>query len=185
MSITLAKTAIVSADAVIGDGTIVQDYAIIEAGCKVGKNCRIGYHAVLRKGTIIGDNSIFGNHSVSEGDNKIGNNVTVHSQCHVTSKSEIEDWVFIGPCFVSANTSRIKHGRDYPLVLEGFKIRFGARIGAGVTILPKVVIGREALIGAGSLVTRDIPEFSVAYGRPAKVVKTVPDDERLHINNQL
>lgn len=176
-----ASTAIVSKDASIGEGTIVHDYAIIEEGCKIGKSCRIGYHAVLRRGTKIGDHSIFGTHSVSEGKNSIGSYTTIHSQCHITAGVVIEDRVFIAPFFVGANTPRIVHGRKYLLVLEPYRIKFGARIGIGVSVLPKVTIGREALIGAGSLVTKDIPDFAVAYGRPARVVRYVPDNERLEV----
>lgn len=170
----------ISLNAVIGADTVVQHGAVIENDCIIGKNCRIGYYAVLRKGTMIGDNSVFGTLSVSEGLNRIGNNVTIHSQCHITQTVEIEDRVFIAPFFCGANTQRIVHGRNYNLVKEGYRIKYGARIGIGVLVAPKVVIGREALIGMGSLVTKDIPDYAVAFGSPAKVVGVVPDDERLH-----
>ena len=173
------KSAFVSERADIGKDTIVQTGAIIEDDCKIGSNCRIGYHAVLRKGTVIGDNSIFGTHSVSEGLNKIGSHVTIHSQCHITQTVEIDDWVFIAPFFCGANTRKIVHGRDYDLSKEGYRIKAGARIAIGVLVMPAVTIGREALIGAGSLVTRDIPDFAIAYGSPAKVVGVVPPEERL------
>jgi acetyltransferase-like isoleucine patch superfamily enzyme len=175
----IASTAIVSKRASIGEDTIVQDYAIIEEDCVIGKSCRIGYHAVLRRGTGIGNQSIFGTHSVSEGKNSIGSRTTIHSQCHITAGVVIEDRVFIAPFFCGANTPRIVHGRKYPLVLKPYRVKFGARIAICVTVLPDVTIGREALIGAGSLVTSDIPDFAVAYGRPAKVVRYVTDEERL------
>lgn len=173
------KDCFVSEKAEIGEGTIVRTGAIIEEECRIGKNCRIGYHAVLRKGTVIGDNSVFGTLSVSEGFNKIGNHVTIHSQCHITQTVEIEDWVFIAPFFCGANTKKIVHGRRYELVKEGYRIKAGARIAIGVLVMPGVTIGRETLIGAGSLVTRDIPDFAIAYGSPAKVVGVVPLEERL------
>lgn len=179
---TIAKTAVVSKDAKIGDDTIVQDYAIIEGGCEIGKACRIGYHAVLRRGTKIGDHSIFGTHSVSEGKNSIGSYTTIHSQCHITAGVVIEDHVFIAPFFCGANTPRIVHGRKYPLVLKPYRVKFGARIAICVAVLPNVIIGREAMIGAFSLVTRNIPDFAVAYGNPARVVRQIPNDERLEWN---
>ena len=171
----------ISPDAKIGVGTSVQAGAIIERDCVIGKNCRIGYYAVLREGTIIGDHSVFGTLSASEGYNRIGRNVTIHSQCHITQGAIIEDWVFIAPLFCGANTMRIVHGRDFPLVKEGYQIKFGARIGIGVNVLPKVVIGREALIGAGSVVTKDVPDFAIAFGNPAKQRGTVPIDDRLRL----
>jgi acetyltransferase-like isoleucine patch superfamily enzyme len=175
---SIAPTAIVSKRASIGEGTIIQDYAIIEDDCEIGRSCRIGYHAVLRRETVLGDKSVFGTLSVSEGRNRIGSKTTIHSQCHITQGVEIGDSVFIAPFFVGANTPRIVHGRNYPLVLEPFRIKFGARIGIGVTVLPKVTIGREALVGAGSLVTKDIPDYAVAHGRPARIVRMVPQEER-------
>ena len=164
----------------IGEGTIVQAGAVIEDDCVIGRNCRIGYHAVLRRGTRIGDNSIFGTLSASEGWNEIGSHVTIQSQCHITEDVKIEDWVFIAPLFCGANTMRIVHGRDYQLVKEGYTIKSGARIAIGVNVLPAVTIGRDALIGAGAVVTRDIPDYAIAFGSPAKVVGEVPEDERLY-----
>lgn len=163
----------------IGDNTIIQYGAFIEHDCTIGNNCRIGTHTVLRRGTNIGDSSIFGSLSASEGNNYIGNHVTIHTQCHITEGIAIEDWVFIAPEFVGANTIRIFHGRkNIPLVKEAPHIKFGARIGVNVTILPRVTIGREALIGAGAVVTKDVPDFAIAFGAPAKVHGEVPEEER-------
>lgn len=163
----------------IGDNTIIHYGAFIEHDCVVGNNCRVGTHAVLRRGTQIKDYSVFSHLSVSEGNNCIGNHVTVQSQCHITEGIVIEDWVFIAPFFIGANTRRISHGRKkIRLIKEPPHIKFGARIAVNVTVLPKVIIGREALIGAGSVVTKDIPDFAIAFGVPAKVRGEVPTDER-------
>ena len=171
----------VSVDAEIGEETIIHSGAVIERNCKIGRGCRIGYYAVLREGTIIGDHSVFGTLSVSEGHNEIGNNVTIHSQCHITEGVKIEDWVFIAPFFCGANTRRIVHGRQYPLEKVGYKIKFGARIGIGVLVAPGIVIGREALVDMGSLVTKDVPDYAHVRGFPAKVIGEVPYDERLRL----
>jgi len=105
--------------------------------------------------------------------------VTVETQCHITEGIIIEDWVFIASEFVGANTMKISHGRkNVPLVKEAPYIKFGARIGVNVTALPRVTIGREAFIGAGAIVTKDIPDFAIAFGTPAKVMGTVPEKER-------
>lgn len=163
----------------IGDDTILQYGAFIEHDCIIGKNSRIGTYAVLRRGTQIGDHSVFGSLSASEGNNIVGNHVTIHTQCHITEGTMIEDYVFIAPEYVGANTIRISHEREnIPLVKEAPHIRFGARIGVNVTILPKITIGREALIGAGAVVTSDIPDFAIAFGAPAKVRGEVPLEER-------
>jgi len=163
----------------IGDNTIIQYGAFIEHDCKIGSNSRIGTHAVLRRGTKIGDYSVFGTLSASEGNNLIGNHVTIETQCTIADGIIIEDWVFVGPEFAGANTMNISHGRpNVPLVKEAPYIKFGARIASNVTVLPRVTIGREALIGAGAIVTKDIPDFAIAFGTPAKIVGTVSEKER-------
>jgi len=165
----------------IGDGSIIQYGAFIEHDCNIGRHCRIGTNAVLRRETNIGDHSIFGSLSASEGKNWIGNHVLIHSQCHLTSGIIIEDWVFIAPLFVGANDPKMLHGRRHveKFVPEGPHIKFGSGIAVNVTLLPGVVIGRECIIGASSLVTKDVPDFSIAFGAPAKVVKTVDEKWRM------
>lgn len=159
----------------IGNGSIIQFGAFVENDCTIGSRTRIGTNAVLRRQTNIGDNSIFGSLSASEGKNWIGNNVLVHSQCHITTGIIIEDWVFIAPEFVGANDPHILHGRRHieKFVPKAPHIKFGSRIAVNVTLLPGVILGRECLIGASTLVTKDVPDFHIAYGVPAKVVKSI------------
>jgi len=165
----------------IGDGSIIQYGAFIEHDCNIGKNCRIGTSTVLRRETNIGDHSIFGSLSASEGKNWIGNHVLIHSQCHLTTGIIIEDWVFIAPMFVGANDPKMLHGRRRveKFVPQGPHIKFGSGIAVNVSLLPGVVIGRECIIGASSLVTKDVPDFSIAFGTPARAVKSVEDKWRL------
>jgi len=165
----------------IGERSIIQYGSFIEHDCNIGKHCRIGTNAVLRRETNIGDHSIFGSLSASEGKNWIGNNVLIHSQCHLTTGIIIEDWVFIAPLFVGANDPNLLHGRRHmqKFVPKAPHIKFGSAIAVNVSVLPGVVIGRECLIGASSLVTKDVPDFSVAYGVPARVAKSVEEKWRL------
>jgi len=165
----------------IGEGSTIQYGAFIEHDCNIGKHTRIGTNAVLRRETNIGDNSIFGSLSASEGKNWIGNNVLIHSQCHLTSGLIIEDWVFVAPEFVGANDPDMLHGRRHlkKFVPKAPRIKFGTGIAVNVTVLPGVVIGRECIIGAHSIVTKDVPDFSIAYGVPAKVAKTVDEKWKL------
>ena len=170
----------ISSDCEIGSNTIVQVGAIIAKDCVIGNNCRIGYNAVLRRETKVGDNSIFGTMSVSEGKNYIGEKTTIHSQCHITAGVHIDDHVFIAPFFCGANTRRIVHGRTFPLEISGYRIERGCRIGICVEVVPGVRIGREVLIDVGSLVTKDIPDFSHIRGRPARIIGEVPESDRLN-----
>ena len=165
----------------VGDGTIIQYGAFIEHDCSIGKCSRVGTNTVLRRETNIGDHSIFGSLSASEGKNWIGNNVLIHSQCHLTTGIIIEDWVFIAPMFVGANDPKMLHGRRRveKFVPKGPHIKFGSGIAVNVSLLPGVVIGRECIIGASSLVTKDVPDFSIAFGVPARTVKSVEDEWKL------
>ena len=179
MTTFISKGEYVAENAEIGEGTIIHAGAIIEEKCMIGKNCRIGYYAVLREGTIIGDKSVFSHHSVSEGNNIIGSNTVIHAQCHITEGVKIGDWVFIAPFFCGANTRKIVHGRDFPLEKVGYTIGFGTRIGIGVLVAPGIKIGRETLIDMGSLVARDVPDYTHVRGVPAKPIREIPEDERL------
>ncbi len=163
----------------IGEGTVVSPFVHLESDCVIGDYCFIGPHVNIRSGTVIGNNTVFGTVSQAEGDLRIGNHVRIHSCCHISRKTVIEDWVFIAPQFISGNVKRIVHGRKIPMEVEGCTVKFGARIGMGVHLMPGVIIGREAFIGSDSLVTRSIPEYAIAYGRPAVIKGTVPEEERL------
>lgn len=173
------KFGFVSDNAKIGKHTIIKNGAIIEDDCFIGDHCLIGYHAILRRGTRIDDYSVFGTHSVSEGWNRIGSHTTIHSQCHITQDVEIDDYVFIAPFFCGANTKKIVHYRKFKLKKEGYRIKFGARIAIGVLVLPDVTIGREAFVGAGALVTKDVPDYTIVVGSPARIVGKVSKLERL------
>jgi UDP-2-acetamido-3-amino-2,3-dideoxy-glucuronate N-acetyltransferase len=179
--VTIYPGAYIGENTRIGNGSIVQFGAFIENDCNIGSHTRIGTNAVLRRQTNIGDHSIFGSLSASEGKNWIGNNVLVHSQCHITTGIIIEDWVFIAPEFVGANDLQILHGRRHieKFVPKAPHVKFGSRIAVNVTLLPGVVLGRECLIGASALVTKDVPDFHIAYGVPAKASKEVDPKWRL------
>lgn len=155
----------------------VEATAYVAEEVDIGSYSSVWHHAVLHNGTVIGDYTSFGCLSVCEGNTRIGNHCSIHSQVHVTSKMEIGNWVFVAPLTVFTNTKKIVRGRDYPLVEKGPTICDGVRIGAGVTVLPGVVIGQEALIGAGSVVTKDVPPLEIWFGNPARKVGEVPEDE--------
>lgn len=161
------------------ESELIHPTAIIEENCSIGKNTMIAAYAVIRPSTWIGDDCKIGIHTVLDGDVFVGNRVTIHTHCYIPLGAHIEDDVFIGPGFAAANTRRIKHGRDYPLVIHPCRIRRAARIGLGVVTLPGIEIGENALIGAGSVVTKNVPAKEIWIGTPAKLVGVVPDDELL------
>lgn len=152
---------------------------IIEEGCEIGDNTLIGHYCVLRPSTKIARDCKIGHFTVFEGDSIIGDRVLIHAQCHITKGVIIEDDVFIAPFFCGANTARIVHGRSYLLILDPYIIKRAARIAIDVLVLPGVIIGENVHVGAGSLVTRNIPDGECWLGAPAVFKSKVPKDELL------
>lgn len=164
----------------IGKGTLIEPTAIIQDGCDIGAHCFIGHYCVLRPGTVIGNKTVIGHLTVFEGDCKVGDNCLIHAQCHITKGAVIEDKVFIAPGFVGCNDKKMVHlRRNGPFIPCAYTIKKGARIAAGVLVMPGVTIGREAVVGLGSVVTKDVGDYEIVYGNPARVKGIVPEDQRL------
>ncbi len=164
----------------LGDNSRVGWFTVIDQHCYIGNNVFIGNNCTIKDYTRICSNSVIGHNVVIEEDVTIGNDVTIQPLSYITKGATIEDNVFIGPCFCGANTKKIVHGRNYPLVLEPYIIRRAVRIGAHVTILPGVVIGENALIGAGSLVVKNVPPREKYIGTPVYWIGgNVPAEEIL------
>lgn len=161
------------ADVWLGDGVVIED------GCSIGTGTILSHHCILRPRTTLGQNCVIGHLTVFEGDSVIGNRVLIHAQCHITRGVVIEDDVFIAPFFCGANTPRIVHGRNYPLEINPYIIKRAARIAVGVIVLPGIIIGENSLIGAGSVVTHDVPNREIWFGNPATKHGNVPENELL------
>lgn len=142
----------------IGGGIKVWHFCHIQSGEKIGKNCSIGQNVNIGPNVIIGDNV------------KIQNNVSVYEG--VT----IEDDVFLGPSCVFTNdlTPRTKFPKGKENYIKTL-IKKGASIGANATIICGNTIGQNVMIGAGSVVTKDIPDSALAYGNPATIRGTIDD----------
>jgi acetyltransferase-like isoleucine patch superfamily enzyme len=153
----------------IGPGAHVRSGTVIYGGSRIGCNLETGHNVVIREGNTIGDNLRIWNNSVIDYGCRIGNNVKIHNKVYVAQFTLIEDDVFLAPGVTLAND--IHPGcPDAHECMRGPCINKGAQIGINCTILPRVVIGEYSVIGAGSVVTRDIPAGVVAYGNPAQVI---------------
>lgn len=147
------ESSYVDAGVQIGDGTMIWHFCHILTGSKLGQRCRIGQNVVIGPNVKVGDNC------------KIQNNVSLYSG--VT----LEDDVFCGPSCVFTNilTPRCAFPRNRPEDFHDTLVKRGASIGANATIVCGTTVGEHALIGAGSVVTKDVPAYAVVYGNPARI----------------
>lgn len=136
---------------------------------KVGAATRVWQFVVILEGASIGENCNICAHSFIENEVIIHNNVTIKSGVYIWNGTTIEDDVFVGPCVAFTN-DKWPRSKQKGILLKTI-IKKGASIGANSTILPGVSIGEYALIGAGSVVTKDIPPYAVAMGNPCKVIR--------------
>ncbi|HEX7320805.1 MAG TPA: acyltransferase [bacterium] len=134
----------------------------------IGEGTRIWAFAHILKGAVIGSNCNVCDHTFIESDVIIGNNATIKSGVYLWNGVRIEDNVFVGPCVAFTNDLRPR-SKAYPEKFVPTLIKQGASIGANCTVLCGITIGKYALIGAGAVITRDIPDYALAYGNPAKV----------------
>lgn len=147
---------------------MIHPKGIVEDGASVGKNTRIWAWAHVLGGATIGENCNVCDHTFIENDVKIGNNVTLKCGVYVWDGLTIEDNVFIGPNVTFTN-DKFPRSKQYSDRYSKTVIRKGASIGANATVLP-VTVGSNAMIGAGAVVTRDVPPNAIVVGNPAKIV---------------
>jgi acetyltransferase-like isoleucine patch superfamily enzyme len=158
----------------IGEEACIRSGSVIYAGSTIGTHFNLGHNTIVREQNRIGDHvNLWGNSTVDYGC-VIGNRVKIHANVYVAQFTVIEDEVFLAPGVILANDPHPGCPRAHDC-MRGPTIRRGAQIGVNVTELPFVTIGERALIGAGSVVTRDIPPRAVAYGNPARVIGTIDD----------
>ncbi len=158
------------AGTVIGAGVVARCGAIVYAGVQLGVNTVVGHHTLLRAGVQVGAETQLGHHLTIERATRIGRDVRCSPGSHLTSATQIADRVFLGAGIRTINDKTLTWrdpNRTPTLAPPLFDT--GAKVGSGSTVLAGVRIGEHALIGAGSLVTRDIPAWALAYGHPARV----------------
>jgi len=157
---------------VIGKDGIIRPFTTIYAGSTFGDSLQTGQGASIREENVVGDDVSIGTNAVLEFGNKIGNRVRIHSLCFLEMVT-IEDDVFVGPNVVFTDDPHPMKCPRYLECLGGVTVKRLARIGANSTILPGVTIGENSLIGAGSVVTKDVPDNMVVAGSPAKIIKSI------------
>jgi acetyltransferase-like isoleucine patch superfamily enzyme len=154
---------------IIGPNGTIRSHTTIYAGSSIGARVQTGHGVLIREHTSIGDDCSIGSGSIIEFAATIGNRVRMHSQCFIPEYSVLEDDCWLGPRVVLTN-ARFPASRRAKETLQGVRISRFARIGANATLLPGIVIGEGALVGAGAVVTRDVPAGMVVVGNPAKIL---------------
>lgn len=138
----------------VGKGTTIWQFCVILEGAKIGSNCNINCHVFI------------------ENDVVIGNNVTIKPGVQIWDGISIEDNVFIGPNATFTNDLKPR-SKQYPEKFLRTTVKANASIGANATILPGIVIGENAMIGAGSVVLKDVPANTLWAGNPARKIKNL------------
>ena len=136
----------------IGEGSRIWQFCVILAGARIGRDCNICSHCFI------------------ENDVKIGDRVTVKCGVQLWDGVTIEDDVFIGPNVTFTNDP-FPRSRQMPEAFNKTLVKKGASIGANATLLSGITIGEKSMIGAGSVVTKDVPPNAVVYGNPARIVR--------------
>ena len=158
----------------IGKNAVIRSHTVIYAGNQIGDNFNSGHTVLIREDNEIGSNVSIGSHTVIEHHLVIKDRVRIHSQAFVPEFTTLEEGCWIGPNVVFTNAY-------HPLCpkvkdcLKGATVKRCAKIGANATVLPDTVIGENALVGAGAVVTRDVLDNAVVGGAPAKVLKMIDE----------
>ena len=161
------ETACIEDDCTIGEGTKIWHFSHIMKGSVIGRQCNIGQNVVVSPGAVLGDGV------------KVQNNVSVYTGVIC------EDSVFLGPSCVFTNVINPRAFLSRKDEFHRTLVRHGASIGANVTIVCGCTIGKFAMIGAGSVVTKDVPDYAVVAGVPAKVIKYRFTAEQIRMLNEI
>jgi acetyltransferase-like isoleucine patch superfamily enzyme len=163
---------------VVGDGVTICAGAIVLAGARIGNGVIVGDQAHVRERASIGERSVVGRGSALDPDVFVGARVRIQTNVYLTTFSTVEDDVFIGPCAMTTNDDTMaRQPADAPL--RGPILRRACRIGGGAVLTPGIEVGEEAFVGAGAVVTRDVPPRAIVYGVPASIRGEVPEEDLL------
>lgn len=158
----------------------VHDSAEVAADASVGEGSTVWHLAQVRERAVVGDHCIIGRGAYVDAGVRMGDNCKIQNHALLYEPAVIEDGVFIGPAVVFTNDhfpravepdGRLKSGDDWEAV--GVTVRYGASIGARAVCVAPVIIGRWAMVAAGAVVTKDVPDFALVAGVPARRLRWV------------
>lgn len=168
---------------VLGKAVTVGAGCILYVGAQVGDMVFFGDLATVREDVMIGEFTIIGRGATVENKVTIGRKCKIETEAYITAFSTIGDYCFIAPCVAFTNDNFLGRTEERKKHFGGPTLKRGARIGANATILPNLVIGEDALVAAGSVVTKDVPPRMIVLGSPARILRPVPEEQL--IENQV
>lgn len=169
-------------NAEIGAESRVGRFSIVERDCRVGSRVLIGDHCKLMPGVVMGDDVKFDDYCNTSGAVLIGDDVWIKRMSCITQGTVIEDRVFVGPGIMIIHEKNVSFMRDASKVSRGVYIKSGAIIGGRATLLAGVTIGRNAVVGAQALVTKDCDDEGIYVGSPAKKIGEVDEHSRIGLD---
>jgi len=158
---------------IVGTGVVLYRGAAIEAKVLMADLCTVRENVTIGRGTIVGRGVTIENFCA------VGRYCKLESECYITAYSTLEDRVFVAPGVVTSNDNYVGRTAERFKHFKGVTVRRGGRIGAGSVILPGITIGADALVAAGSVVTRDVEARTIVMGAPARAWKPVPEEQLL------
>jgi acetyltransferase-like isoleucine patch superfamily enzyme len=163
----------------IGSDCMIGTGVAIYRGSKLGKGVMVADQAAVREDVEIGAFTIVGRGVVIENDTRVGRYVKIETNAYVTAHTRIEDRCFIAPMVAMSNDNFLGRTKERFKYTKGPHLKKGARVGANAILLPGIVIGEDAVVGAGAVVTKDVPPRMIVAGMPAGLFKDTPEEQLL------
>ncbi len=164
----------------IGNRAVIGVGAVIYAGSSLGDDCFIADGAQVRERCTIGASVIIGHAATVENDCQVGDRTRIQTGAYITAYSTLEEDVFVAPMVTTTNDNFMGRTEERFARTKGVTAKKGSRIGGNAVVLPGITIGQEAMVAAGSVVTKDVPPYMKVMGVPARIVGEVPEEHWIY-----